>query len=311
MAVYTHISEAELAQYLAAFDLGSLKSFAGIAEGVENTNYKLVTTKGDFILTLFEKRIRAEDLPFCLSFMEYLNEQGLPCPAVVAAKSGEKIVPLQGKPAAITSFLEGGWPRAITVAQAAAVGDVLAEMHLAGEKFPLRRNNSLALPQWKELIAQCGARADEVLPGLAHTLQHEIDFLEKNRPADLPSGAVHADLFPDNVFFRKDTLCGIIDFYFACTEVFVYDLMLALNAWCFETEGLNVKKSAALLDAYEQKRPLTVPEQEALPFFGRAAALRIVATRLYDWLHRTAGAVVKPKDPMEYVQILNFYRMRE
>jgi homoserine kinase type II len=242
--------------------------------------------------------------------MEHLHDKGIPCPGVIPAKSGLKILDFQGKPALITTFLEGRWPRQIEDYQVSVVGKVLAHMHIAGEKFPQRRGNVMSLPAWKSLIEACGDKADTVHEGLSAMLQDELDYLEKNWPYDLPSGAVHADLFPDNVFFRQKRLTGIIDFYFSCTDFFAYDLMLTLNAWCFEEEGLNIKKSTALINAYEKERPLTALEQESLPLFGRAAALRIVATRLYDWLHPVENAVVKPKDPLEYVQILSFYRTR-
>lgn len=309
MAVYTHITGEALTQYLTGFDIGTLVSFEGITEGIENTNYKVVTTKGSFILTLFEKRVRAEDLPFFISYMEHLHREGIPCPDVIVDKSGGKIVPFTGKPAIIISFLEGCWPRDIEIFHVGALGKLLAQMHLAGEKFKVQRANTLWLPEWKSLIERCGEKPDQLHAGLAYTLKQELDYLERNWPKDLPAGAVHADLFPDNVFFSGQKLTGVIDFYFSCTESFAYDLMLALNAWCFEPEGLNRKKSAALIHAYEELRPLTNAEQEALGFMGRAAALRIVATRLYDWFHPVEGAVVKLKDPMEYARILNFYQM--
>jgi homoserine kinase type II len=303
MAVFTHISEEQLAQYLLQFDIGRLVSFAGIAEGVENTNYKIVTDRGPYILTLFEKRTRAEDLPFFIAFMKHLYGQGIPCPDVIATRDEKQIVPLNGKSAIITSFLEGVWPRQIETFHAATVGRMLGRMHLAAGSFKMQRVNSMALPAWKSLIGSCGGKTD-----LMPFLQEELAYLEKNMPQGLPAGAVHADLFQDNVFFTGEKLTGVIDFYFACTDAFAYDLMLTFNAWCFEPSGLNKQKAVQFLAAYQKERPLTEDERKSLNFLGRAAAVRIVATRLYDLLHPPAGAVVTAKDPLQHVQILKFHQ---
>jgi len=303
MAVFTPISEEQLTQHLAQFSLGKLISFVGIAEGVENTNYKLMTEKGPFILTLFERRTRSEDLPFFIAFMKHLHGLGIPCPDVIAATDGREVVSLNGKPAIITSFLEGAWPKHVESFHSAAVGALLGRMHMAAGSFKIKRENAMFLPAWKVLINACAGKTD-LLP----FLQEELAYLEKNWPAQLPSGAVHADLFPDNVFFTGKNLTGVIDFYFACADTFVYDLMLTLNAWCFEPSGLNKEKAALLLEAYQKERPLTEAEKKSLQFFGRAAAIRIIATRLYDLLHPAAGAKVTPKDPLEYARILKFYQ---
>lgn len=303
MAVFTHISEEQLAQYLLQFDIGRLVSFAGIAEGVENTNYKLITGRGPYILTLFEKRTRAEDLPFVIAFMKHLHGKGIPCPDVIAAADEKQIAPLNGKPAIITSFLDGVWPRQVESFHAAAIGAMLGRMHLAAGSFKMQRVNAMSLPAWKKLINSCAGKTD-LLP----FLQKELDYLEKHQPQGLPAGAVHADLFRDNVFFTGKKLTGVIDFYFSCTDAFVYDLMLTFNAWCFEPAGLNKQRAALFMNAYQKERSLTDAEKKSLNFMGRAAALRIVATRLYDLLHPPAGAVVTPKDPLEHVQILKFHQ---
>lgn len=309
MAVYTHVHEEELRGHLAEFELGVLESFSGITDGIENTNYLLQTACGKFILTLFEKRIKPEDLPFCLSFMEHLAKSGIPVAPVLRDRQGNAIVTLCGRPSVIAGFLEGEWPKSITSSHTAELGGLIARMHTSGESFPLKMKNSLALTDWKRLIAACGEEADAVEKGLFQGLMAEAIFLEKNLPRDLPRGAVHADIFPDNVFFKAGKISGVIDFYFSCTETFVYDLMLTLNAWCFDKQGIPDKeKTASLLAAYRRQRPLSSGEEAALPLFGRAAALRIVATRLYDWLHPAEGAIVKPKDPLEHVRILRFYQ---
>jgi homoserine kinase type II len=303
MAVFTHISEEQLTRHLAQFDIGKLASFTGIAEGVENTNYKLITERGRFILTLFEKRTRAEDLPFFIAFMKHLHGRNIPCPGVIAARDGKEIVSLNDKPAIITSFLEGAGVRQIETFHVAQVGKLVAHMHLAVGSFTMRRESAMSLPAWKSLVSACAGKTD-LLP----LLQKELDYLEKNWPKNLPTGAVHADLFPDNVFFSGENLTGVIDFYFSCMDVFAYDLMLTLNAWCFEPAGLNRDKAALLLEAYQKERPLSEAEKNSLNFLGRAAALRIIATRLYDLLHPAAGAVITPKDPQEHVRILKFHQ---
>lgn len=312
MAVYTHISETDLRSHLSRFDVGELLSFSGISEGVENTNYRLETTKGRFILTLFEKRIERDELPFYVTFMEYVRESGVPAPFAAQSREGGKIVDFNGKPSVITTFLEGVWSRNPTAAQCAALGAALGKMHLAGRKFPLKRKNSLSLPAWKNLILASGARANEVENGLAAYLEGELAHLERNWPKYLPKGSVHGDLFPDNVFFLGEEISGVIDFYFACYETLVYDLMLTVNAWCFDKQrGFSQDRAAALLRSYKAVRPLGRAEMKALPFFGAAGAVRIVATRLYDWLHPVEGALVRPLDPLEHVRILRFHRSVE
>ena len=275
MAVFTQISQEQLAQHLTQFNIGNLVSFVGITEGVENTNYKLVTAQGPYILTLFEKRTKAEDLPFFIAFMKHLHGKGIPCADVIAANDGKEIQSLGNKPAIITGFLDGAWPKKIEDFHADATGAALARLHLAAGSFKEQRPNTMSLPAWKTLIGACAGKTD-----LIPFLQKELDYIEKNWPQNLPSGAVHADLFPDNVFFTGEKLTGVIDFYFACTDSFAYALMLTLNAWCFEPSGLNKQKAALFLEAYQRERPLSTAEKQALNFFGRAAALRIIATRL-------------------------------
>lgn len=309
MAVYTHIGEEELQKALARFDIGALVSHKGIAEGVENTNYFLETTGGRYILTLVEKRAGADELPYYVGFMDHLRERGIPCPAVIPQKDGTKIFSVLGKPALVTEFLEGAWPRDITAQHCQAAGELCAAMHLAGRDFPMKRRNALALPAWSSLIHACAGRADEVEPGLFAFLEQELAFLAAHWPKYLPRGTVHADLFPDNVFFNGDEISGVIDFYFSCSDTLAYDLMLTLNPWCFDWKGeLDAEKSRAFLSTYHRTRPLTKNELKSLPFFGRAAAVRIIATRLYDWLNPVEGAIVRPKDPMEHVKILRFHQ---
>ena len=309
MAVYTEVGDADLEEFLKAYDLGSLLSFKGIAEGVENSNFLLKTEAGTFILTLYEKRVTEEDLPFFLGLMEHLAERGINCPLPVKGRDGRALRHLAGRPAAIISFLEGVWTRRPQTSHCAALGRALAEMHAAGRDFSLTRSNALSLEGWQRLVAATEARADSVEPNLATLVASELRFLRSSWPQDLPTGIIHADLFPDNVFFLKNRLSGLIDFYFACNDLLAYDLAICLNAWCFEADNsFNVTKGRALIQAYEGARPLAAAEREALPVLARGAALRFLLTRLYDWLSVPAGALVTPKDPLEYLRKLRFHQ---
>ncbi len=309
MAVYTEVSDDEVEKFVAAYDIGAVVALKGIAEGVENSNYLLQTDRGLYILTLYEKRVAKADVPFFLGLMEHAAAKGLPCPTPIAARDGKTLRELHKRPAAIISFLRGMWPKRVLVTHCSQVGEALARLHLAAADFPMRRANALALPGWKQLYQSCRARADEVQPGLAEELGRELEELAARWPRDLPEGVIHADLFPDNVFFMNDKLSGIIDFYFACNEALAYDLGICLNAWCFEKDGaLNATKARALVRGYRKTRPVTAEEIEALPILARGSALRFLLTRLYDWLHHPAGAFVQPKDPLEYLKKLRFHR---
>jgi homoserine kinase type II len=309
MAVYTEVADNDLEEFLKAYDLGAVLSFKGIAEGVENSNFLLRTDAGNFILTLYEKRVAAGDLPFFLGLMEHLAERGLRCPLPVKGRDGQALRKLAGRPAAIISFLEGMWVRRPQAHHCASVGRALARMHEAGRDFPSRRANALSLQGWRNLVELSRERADTVEKGLAGFIAMELAFLEGAWPRGLPDGVIHADLFPDNVFFLKEKLSGVIDFYFACNDLLAYDLAVCLNAWCFEPDRtFNVTKGRALLQGYEEVRPLASAERDALPVLARGAALRFLLTRLYDWLTVPAGALVTPKDPLEYVRKLRFHQ---
>ena len=309
MAVYTEVSDEDLAGFLAAYELGEVTSFKGIAEGVENSNYLLQTTGGSYILTLYEKRVAPADLPYFLGLMEHLAAREISCPTPVPARDGRALRELCGRPAAVISFLEGLWPKRIQPYHCRALGAALARLHLAGADFPGRRANDLSLEGWRPLLDKCRDRAHEVQAGLAEALYAELDALEARWPRDLPLGVIHADLFPDNVFFMGERLSGIIDFYFACNDLFAYDLAVCLNAWCFEPDtAFNITKARYLLQAYRQVRPISDAELEALPLLARGSALRFLLTRLYDRLNHPEGALVAPKDPLEYWRKLRFHQ---
>jgi len=309
MAVYTEIGDDELRAFIAAYELGEVLSCKGIAEGVENSNYLLATERGSFILTLYEKRVAPADLPFFIALMDHLAHQGVACPTPVRAKDGEALRTLCGRPAAIVTFLNGMWPRRVAPFHCAEVGAALARLHRAGASFTMTRPNDLSIAGWHRLYVACAARADEFQAGLSDEIGDELDQLEAAWPGDLASGVIHADLFPDNVFFHDRELSGLIDFYFACTDAFAYDLAICLNAWCFEPDGsFNVTKARLLVGHYRGERQLAAEEIAALPLLARGSALRFLLTRLYDWLNRPEGALVRPKDPLEYLRKLRFHR---
>lgn len=312
MAVYTEVTDDEVSAFIAEYDIGEVLACKGIAEGVENTNYLLTTEQGPFILTLYEKRVKAEDLPFFLNLMEHLAARGVPCPLPVRGRDGNALRRLAGRPAAVVTFLAGMWPRRPDLLHCSELGTMLATMHVAGAGFAMTRPNALSVDAWRPLLQHAvgadGTDADQIRPGLGAELAAELDHLEANWPARLPIGVIHADLFPDNVFFRSGRVSGVIDFYFACTDAYAYDIAICLNAWCFETDmSFNVTKARRLLNGYRKVRALEPRELEFLPLLARGAAIRFLLTRLYDWLHTPADALVTRKDPLEYLAKLRFH----
>jgi homoserine kinase type II len=313
MAVYTEVSDEALRAFLVEYDLGDLLAFRGIAEGVENSNYALRTTAGDFILTLYEKRVDPAELPWFLGLMRHLAARGLACPEPVAGRDGEALRTLAGRPAAICTFLPGVWPRRPSVAHCGPLGAALARLHAAGEGFAAERPNALGPAGWAPLLERCRPNGDTVQAGLCAELDGHLAAILRDWPAGLPRGHIHADLFPDNVFFLEDAehhpqVSGLIDFYFACTDILAYDIAICLNAWCFEPDlSFNVTKARALLAGYRAVRPLSEAELEALPVLCRGAALRFLLTRLYDWTNTPPGALVTRKDPLEYLRRLRFH----
>ncbi len=309
MAVYTEVSDTALAAFVSGYDIGRVLSFKGIAEGVENSNYLLLAESGPYILTLYEKRVDRRDLPFFLGLMEHLAARGVPCPVPVRGGDGAVLRRLCGRPAAITSFLAGVWPRRPEADHCAALGEALARLHLAGIDYRRTRANALSVNSWRPLFEKCRAGADGVTRGLAAEIAAALERIEAGWPRALPGGVIHADLFPDNVFFEGDRLSGVIDFYFACNDALIYDLAVCINAWCFEPDSsFNVTKARRLISAYRAVRRCTEAEIAALPRLAEGAALRFLLTRLHDWINQVDGALVKPKDPREYLRKLRFHR---
>jgi len=309
MAVYTDVSADDLTRFLSVYDIGDLLSYKGIAEGVENSNFLVHTSAGNFILTLYEKRVAENDLPFFLGLMEHLADRGITCPQPVKNRQGGVLGKIAGRPAAIVTFLDGLWIRRPSPAHCSAVGEALARLHLAGADFKQKRANALSIESWRPLYEHAKERGDSVRQGLCREIEMELDALEKSWPHRLPQGVIHADLFPDNVFFLGDRLSGLIDFYFACTDTLAYDVAVCLNAWCFESDhSYNVTKGRSLLNAYGKVRALSEAERNALPVLARGAAMRFLLTRLVDWLAVPDGALVRPKDPLEYYRKLRFHQ---
>jgi homoserine kinase type II len=309
MAVYTDITDAELEAFLEGFDIGAPLVFKGIAEGVENSNFLLETETGRFILTLYERRVKVEDLPYFLGLMRWLAEHGFPSATPVPDRQGRLLSAIRGKPAAIATFMSGLAVRRPTVAHCREAGMGLAWLHQAGVGYPGHRANDLGQAAWKGLFAPLRAEAEALKPGLAATVEADLDVLERLWPEGLPAGVTHADFFPDNVFFRDGEFAAAIDFYFACDELYAYDLGVCLNAWCFEPDGsFNVTSANALIAGYESRRPLSADERAALPVLAWGSAMRFFLTRLKDWGSTPAGALVRPKDPMEYERKLAVHR---
>lgn len=308
MAVYTEVTDEALAAFLTDYDIGSMVAFRGIAEGVENSNYSLRTTSGDYILTLYERRVDPAELPWFLGLMEHLATRGIVCPLPVHGRDGVALRHLSGRHAAITTFLPGVWPRRVRPEHCGPVGAALAGLHVAGQDYQPMRRNALGPPGWLPLLERARPRADEVQPGLAAELEQALTGILAGWPRALPIGHIHADLFPDNVFFLDGKLSGLIDFYFAATDILAYDIAVCLNAWCFEPDfSFNITKARAMLRAYDATRPLSNAERSALPVLCQGAAIRFLLTRLYDWLNTPSGALVTRKDPVEFLRRLRFH----
>jgi homoserine kinase type II len=309
MAVYTQVSDEELARFVAGHGLGELRFVKGIAEGVENTNYLIETQRGRYILTIYEKRVAPQSLPYYLGLMEHLSAKGIACPLPVRDGNGQQIAQLAGRLAAIVTFLEGVSLRQPAARHCELVGEGLARLHHAGLDYPSRLPNALGPEGWEPLFQGFRERADEIRPGLVTFIETELATLLPAWPARLPQGVIHADLFPDNAFFLGDRLSGIIDFYFACNDMLAYDVAICLNAWCFDDmRRFDRDKAAALLAGYQRARPLEPAERAALPTLARGAALRFLLTRANDWLTTPKDAIVKPHDPADYVARIEQHR---
>ncbi len=309
MAVYTDITDEELADLLADYDLGQPTALKGVAEGVENSNFLLETETGRYFLTVYEKRVNAADLPFFLGLMKWLDEHGYPSAAPIPDRAGRMLKTVRGKPCVIVSFLSGLSVRRPTVTHCRHAGEGLGWLHEASAGFAMRRENDLGQAAWAPMFADLKDDAEGLKPGLAAVIDADLASIAARWPRGLPQGVIHADYFPDNVFFQAQRFAGAIDFYFACNDALAYDIAVALNAWCFEPDGsFNITSARALVSGYESRRPLSAAERAALPVLAHGAAMRFFLTRLHDWHATPAGALVRPKDPMEYERKLAVHR---
>lgn len=312
MAVFTKIDRAQLDGFLAGYPPLDLHDFKGIAAGVQNSNYLLTAGDRKLILTLYEDTqtgVDPADLPYFLGLMQHLAQAGIDCPTPLMRRDGALFGTLAGRPAALVSFLQGRSSVTPKPDHCRAVGAALARLHVAGEGFQMRRTNTQGPENWRRLFEAAQARADEASPGLADFMAQELQRIESHWPEDLPQGVIHADLFPDNVFFEKTAVSGLIDFYFACHDMLAYDLAIMLNAWCFEADvNFNITKARALLAGYQSVRPMSADEIAALPILASGAAMRFLTTRLHDWFNQPADALVTPKNPIDYLRRLRFHR---
>lgn len=312
MAVFTHIDTPMLEALWDEYDLAQLTGFKGIQAGVQNSNFIVETASSKYILTIYEDTatgVNPDDLPYFLGLMQHLAAAEINCPTPIARRDGALLSQLAGKPAALVSFLDGRGTITPKPQHCRNAGAALAAMHLAGKDYSFTRANDQGPQNWRTLFDSCAARADEVTPGLADLMQSELTHLTAHWPEGLPQGVIHADLFPDNVFFINGEVTGLIDFYFACNDIWAYDLAIMLNAWCFEADvNFNITKARALLAGYQSVRPMSAPEIDALPILARGAAMRFLSTRLHDWLSRPEDALLVPKNPVDYVRRLRFHR---
>lgn len=310
MAVYTHVPTEMLEAFLAEFDIGHLLSAKGIAEGVENSNYLIETERGRYILTLYEKRVKVEDLPYFLGLTGHLADANLPVPRPIPNRRGETLHTLAGRPACLIEFLKGVSVNEPTAEHCRSVGAALAKVHQVAASFPLSRPNDLSVEGWRRLAAAVRSDADTIAPGLRAQIDNALADISAAWPSGLPSGPIHADLFPDNVLVIDTEVTGLIDFYFAANDAWAYDLAVCLNAWSFSADGTeyHADLTAAFLAGYESVRPLTAPEREALPLLCQGASLRFLLTRAYDWLNTPADAIVTRKDPLAYARRLAFFQ---
>jgi len=310
VAVYTHLGAEQLASLLNEYDVGDLVSAKGIAEGVSNSNWLIETTQDRFILTMYERRTDISDLPFFLGLLDHLAATGCPVPKTIHDRNGALSREIDGKAVALIEFLPGVSPSAPSAAQAKAVGEALARLHLATASYPEKRINDMGAAHWPAIAAACGDSALATIdPSLPQTIRDHLESLLSEWPRALPAGVVHADLFPDNVLFVGNEVSGMIDFYFACSDAFAYDLAVTHAAWCFDRKGqaFDAELSHALVQGYQKIRSLTPEERTALPVLAKGASMRFILSRADDWLNTPEDALVERKDPMDFVRRLEFY----
>ncbi len=312
MAVYTKLNSKKIEEILSNYNLGKLDSFKGIEEGIENTNYFLSIDKKKFILTIYEKRVKSEDLPFFSDLMSSLNKANFKCPAPISNNNNETISNFEGKKLMIVSFLEGQAKENLSPDNCKSIGLEVAKMHKLTKSLKLNRQNDLSINSWRSLFNSVKDRCENIHKDLPRLIEENLNDVEKNWPKNLPKGIIHADLFHDNIFFIKDKFSGVIDFYFSCEDFFAFEIAICFNALCFDGQksnlSFNVTKAKNLIDGYSSIRKLSEDELNSIKVLSQGAALRFLLTRVFDSLNKVEGAIVKIKDPMEYLTRLEFHK---
>jgi homoserine kinase type II len=315
MAVYTKVTGRQIRGFLKDYSIGTPKSLIAIDEGVENSNYLLETVDSKYILTLFERRVTEKDIPFYLNLMNHLADNKIPCPRSIINNNGTLIGDLSGKKATIVTFLEARQSQDITWMQCQSAGKMLAQIHHKASSFNSSKPNDFGVPSFRELFNKIEGDLNKIQPGLRNKIINELNFIEKEWSGfssdDLPTGLIHGDYFPDNVFFQWDIVRGVIDYYFSCKDFYLYDLAIAINAWCWTGKEINSKKMAAFIEGYEIYRILNEAEKDAFPAFIRAATMRFFLTRAIDMLTPHEDAINTPKDPLEYFNIMEFHQSKK
>jgi len=309
MAVYSPITESELLSILKQYEIGSLIKFEGILEGIENTNYKITTSQNSYILTIFEKRVESKDIPFFINLKKHLARKNFLCPKPISDNKGKYINTIKNKSCVLVSYLSGKKITDVTETHCQQVGEILASLHLQTKDFNEKRLNSMSYIQWKNIFLKCKNYSNKNFIHILSIIEEELSYLKNHWPNNLPEGIIHADVFQDNVFFHKNIFSGLIDFYFSCNDFLAYDIVLTINAWCFDEQSyFNINKYQALITGYESQRKLTTKEKNSFSLLLRGASIRILITRLHDQLFRADDALVNPKDPNEYLAILKFHQ---
>ena len=312
MAVYTKLNDNKIKKILSYYNLGKLDQFKGIEEGIENTNYFLTVEKKKFILTIYEKRVKSEDLPFFSNLMSSLNKSNFKCPAPIINKENKTITDFEGKKLMIVSFLDGKAKQNLSPQNCGSIGTEVAKMHEITKNFKFQRENNLSVNSWRSLFDSVKDKCSKIHKDLPKLIEENLSDVEKNWPKNLPRGIIHADLFHDNIFFNKDKFSGIIDFYFSCEDFFAFEIAICFNALCFdgvkENLSFNVTKAKNFIDGYTSIRQLTSEEKNNIKVLSQGAALRFLLTRVFDALNTVEGAIVKIKDPVEYLKRLEFHK---
>ena len=309
MAVYTHITKEILSSFLENYNIGSLENFKGVLEGVENTNYKIITSQDTFILTIFEKRVKKQELPFFIELQNHLSKKNIKCPSPIPNRNGQYINTLEDKPCVLMSFIEGKKINNGTSYHCHQIGELAAKIHLHSKDFTTTRNNGLHQKHWGNIFSKCQNNKDSQYAELYQIIEQELQYLDKNWPRNLSTGIIHGDIFPDNVFFIDNNVSGLIDFYFSCNDFYAYELAITTNAWCFDKkESFKKENFDSFLKGYQQHVNMSNDEKNHFNTLLRGAAMRILVTRLYDQLYHPDGAMVVPKDPFEFFNILKWHQ---